>query len=261
MYFTEKEKEYIKQKCDEINNVLENTIGMTEEAKNEKEEELIRNVTGKIFNYTLKNKHCTEDVDDTYDEDEECAEEPDSPNKETMIDVFSTVCPNKKLVKYMDKCLTNMQKNEEAIIGKFDNPMFGTELEYGGRGEYCRNGFDSILETAKHDGSVAGSGREYNMKPKTMDEVWCKKSNFKTELEKFMLKQINEYNCTESVTAGEHVHYSYKGITESDGDIIKSAINEICIEVADRNIPYWQTYTFRKKFEDYEKAQERKVDI
>ena len=36
---------------------------------------------------------------------------------------------------------------------------------------------------------------------------------------------------------------------------------EICIEVADRNIPYWQTYTFRKKFEDYEKAQERKVDI
>lgn len=94
------------------------------------------------------------------------------------------------------------EKNEETKM------MFGIELEYGGYDNRLQVKPDDIIETVKTDGSVAGDGREYNLCPREYETI--SNGTFAKEIETFMYRAAN-HNCTESATAGNHIHYSYNG--------------------------------------------------
>lgn len=108
------------------------------------------------------------------------------------------------------------EKNQET------NMMFGIELEYGGYNNQLQIKPDDIIETVKTDGSVAGDGREYNLNPRKYETITS--GSFAKEIESFMFRAAN-HNCTESGTAGNHIHYSYKDINMNDGDRIHDVMS------------------------------------
>lgn len=110
------------------------------------------------------------------------------------------------------------EKNPET------NMMFGIELEYGGYNNRLQIKPDDIIQTVKTDGSVAGDGREYNLNPRTYETV--ESGSFAKEIESFMFRAAN-HNCTESATAGNHIHYSYKDVDRNDGNRIHELMNVV----------------------------------
>lgn len=104
------------------------------------------------------------------------------------------------------------------------NMMFGIELEYGGYNNRLQIKPDDIIQTVKADASVAGDGREYNLCPRKYETI--PSGSFAKEIETFMFRAAN-HNCTESATAGNHIHYSYKGIDRNDGQRIHEIMNVV----------------------------------
>lgn len=104
------------------------------------------------------------------------------------------------------------------------NMMFGIELEYGGYNNRLIVREDDIIETVKTDGSVSGDGREYNLLPQYYKKITD--GTFAKDIESFMLRAAN-HHCTESATAGNHIHYSYKDIVPEDGDRIHEIMNTV----------------------------------
>lgn len=97
-----------------------------------------------------------------------------------------------------------MDKLQSLLDEIHSEKKIGIELEYGGVGTYC-NSSHELVETIKRDGSVSGDGREFNLKPELMRRINSKE--YRTSLESFMHTACN-HNCTDSATAGNHVHIS-----------------------------------------------------
>lgn len=110
------------------------------------------------------------------------------------------------------------EKNPET------NMKFGIELEYGGYNTRLTPRENDIIETVKRDGSVAGDGREFNLYPRKYETIT--NGSFAKEIESFMFRAAN-HNCTESGTAGNHIHYSYDGVDRNDGDRIHEIMRAI----------------------------------
>lgn len=142
----------------------------------------------------------------------------------------------------------------------------GIELEYGGRMNYC-NANHPLTLTIKHDGSVSGDGREFNLIHKKLSEI--RESEYKKDIETFMLVATNN-RCTESYTAGNHIHFAFAHDTCHDtysdtAKYLAAAITK-AIEEANytlygakwkpefENTDIWTWFTFRNKLK-------RAVDI
>ena len=213
--FKENEKAYIKNKCDFYTTAIENGAY----------EDLVRQKTAKqIYYYTIKDKFITEG----YEPDEEGFEngdEADSYTKDQIIEALKneTEC-NEKIIEEIEKKWATYQE-DIAEVTNFNHIKFGTELEYGGRGGWTNmETYENIIQDEKSDGSVSGSGREYNLKPFDLNNVNTK---IKQEIEKFMKEIINKHNCTEHISAGEHIHYSADELGPRHGRIIQDTINEL----------------------------------
>lgn len=108
-----------------------------------------------------------------------------------------------------------LQEIEELIAFEKDGKevndwKFGIELEYGGYNteiSYDENDENNLIETIKTDGSVAGDGTEYNLKPISVSDLKTNKKLIKA-LESFCYRVANK-NCTLSKTAGMHIHFSW----------------------------------------------------
>lgn len=213
--FKENEKAYIKNKCDFYTTAVER--GAYEDLTRQQ-------IAKQIYYYTIKNKFITEG----YEPDEEAydnGDEPDSPTKEQIIGAlkYETECNEKIIEEIINKWATYQEDIEEAT--KFNNIKFGTELEYGGRGGWANmETYEKIIQDEKNDGSVSGSSREYNLKPFNLNDT---NIVIKKEIEKFMKEIINKHNCTEHISAGEHIHYSADELGPRHGRIIESTINEM----------------------------------
>lgn len=199
---------------------------------NEPDYRNIGQIGRKIFYYTLSRNYSAE----SYDEDD-CGNEitPD-----VLIDALIQAGCNQIIVEDIKEHFMVYANEITDIKNKFTNMKFGTELEYGGRGD----SYDcSIVETIKDDGSVSGDGREYNLKPQ---ELWAanKDTAFSRELESFMKINANKMHCTEHASAGEHIHYSYDGIATHDGRLIEQAIDDL-MSVTNG------IYDFKNKITDY----------
>ena len=72
----------------------------------------------------------------------------------------------KRRIEFLEKCM-------------YSEKTFGIELEYAGRNTYC-NERHELTETVKYDGSVAGDGREWNLKPQRLCDI--RSDNYKKSL-------------------------------------------------------------------------------
>lgn len=184
-------------------------------AESNEAQQYIDEIAKKVFYYALSRNYNTE----RYDEDDDGNEiTPD-----VLIDALKQVGCNELIVEKIKENFMLYANQITEVKSKFNCMKFGTELEYGGRGDTYDCG---IVETIKDDGSVSGDGREYNLVPQEMFAL-SKGSNFHDELEAFMKTNANKMHCTEHPSAGEHIHYSYEEIQPHDGALIENAINDI----------------------------------
>lgn len=137
--------------------------------------------------------------------------------------------PKKKMltVEQIEDLIASIKDGKEI-----NNWMFGIELEYGGYNNWIsfRDDPDTLIETIKHDGSVAGDGTEYNLKPISFKSLKENKKLIK-ELESFCFRVANK-NCTLSKTAGMHIHFSWDKEFDTDegrlmGRILSTTANEL----------------------------------
>ena len=105
----------------------------------------------------------------------------------------------KSRIEFLEKCI-------------YSAKTFGIELEYAGRNTYC-NERHELTETVKHDGSVAGDGREWNLKPKKLYNI--RSDEYKKSLESWMCSAV-AHNCEMHVSAGNHIHFGADDIWESE---------------------------------------------
>lgn len=80
---------------------------------------------------------------------------------------------------------------------------FGIELEYAGRNNACNRNHE-LTEDLKHDGSVAGDGREFNLKPQEISDITSEK--YQKLLESWMVTASN-HGCLIHASAGNHIHF------------------------------------------------------
>lgn len=80
---------------------------------------------------------------------------------------------------------------------------FGIELEYAGRDNACNSNHE-LTEDLKYDGSVAGDGREWNLKPQKISDITSEK--YKKLLESWMVTASN-HGCLIHASAGNHIHF------------------------------------------------------
>ena len=115
--------------------------------------------------------------------------------------------PTKKLTtQEIEEIIASTSQDGKEI----NNWKFGIELEYGGYNnklDYDPAQEDEIIETIKTDGSVAGDGTEYNLKPLSFETLKSSKKLIKA-LESFCYRAANK-RCTISNTAGMHIHFSW----------------------------------------------------
>lgn len=104
----------------------------------------------------------------------------------------------KRRIEFLEKCI-------------YSAKTFGIELEYAGRGTYC-NELHELTETVKFDGSVAGDGREWNLKPQRLCNIRSEK--YKKSLESWMCSAVAN-NCEMHVSAGNHIHFGADDIEEN----------------------------------------------
>lgn len=134
---------------------------------------------------------------------------------------------------------------EDGWDKQIENLKFGIELEYGGYdNEVSRTGLETaegnnLIETIKDDCSVAGDGTEYNWSPMLYTNINANKK----AMEAFMFKCANK-RCTESVTAGNHVHMSAPNLTQIVGDYVQNTMRDIL------NRCGWDYRTMRKPVEE-----------
>lgn len=105
----------------------------------------------------------------------------------------------KSRIEFIDRCI-------------YSAKTFGIELEYAGRNTYC-NETHELTETVKHDGSVAGDGREWNLKPKHFWDV--RSESYKKALEHWMCAAVAN-NCEMHVSAGNHIHFGADDMRENE---------------------------------------------
>lgn len=105
----------------------------------------------------------------------------------------------KRRIAFLEKCI-------------YCAKTFGIELEYAGRGTYCNDvDVSGLTETVKYDGSVAGDGREWNLKPQHFHDV--RSESYKNLLESWMCRAV-AHNCEMHVSAGNHIHFGADDIEE-----------------------------------------------
>lgn len=80
---------------------------------------------------------------------------------------------------------------------------FGIELEYAGRDNACNRNHE-LTEDLKYDGSVAGDGREWNLKPQKISDITSEK--YQKSLESWMVTASN-HGCLIHASAGNHIHF------------------------------------------------------
>lgn len=80
---------------------------------------------------------------------------------------------------------------------------FGIELEYAGRDNACNSNHE-LTEDLKYDSSVAGDGREWNLRPQKISEITSEK--YKKLLESWMVTASN-HGCLIHASAGNHIHF------------------------------------------------------
>lgn len=114
-------------------------------------------------------------------------------------------------VEQIEDLITSLKDGKET-----NNWKFGIELEYGGYNNWIsfRDDPETLIETIKHDGSVAGDGTEYNLKPISFEDLKSNKKIIKA-LESFCYRVANK-NCTLSKTAGMHIHFSWDKEFDTD---------------------------------------------
>lgn len=105
----------------------------------------------------------------------------------------------KRRIEFLEKCT-------------YSEKTFGVELEYAGRNTYC-NDMHELTETVKYDGSVAGDGREWNLKPQRLCDI--RSENYKKLLESWMLTAI-ACNCEMHISAGNHIHFGADDMQENE---------------------------------------------
>ena len=159
----------------------------------------------------------------------------------------------------------------------YSEKTVGIELEYGGSSNYC-NASHPLTLTVKHDCSVSGDGREFNLIHKKLSEI--RDSVYKKDIESFMVTAANN-RCTESFTAGNHIHFAFAHDTCHDRESdtakylaggIKKAINEANYtvygskwkpEFENPDEPVWRTwYVFKNKVKravDINTGEERRI--
>lgn len=202
----------------------------------------------KVFYYTIANKYQAEDYETPYPDEGEN----DTWTQQELMEGLKNLNCNERIISQIEShfqaYVVCYQEEEQKFEQEGDDvAKFGTELEYGGRGEYVdREKYSDIIQDEKTDGSVSGSGREYNLKPEPIWKSWTQKSTTKQKYENFMKENANKLKCTEHVTAGEHIHYSYPGICGEDGSIITATMNELMTM-----LPY-EARRFQKNINEYE---------
>lgn len=113
-------------------------------------------------------------------------------SKETWLE-------RKRRIEFLEKCM-------------YSAKTFGIELEYAGRNTYC-NETDALTETVKYDGSVAGDGREWNLKPQRLCDI--RSDSYKKAIENWMLAAV-AHNCEMHVSAGNHIHLGADDMQENE---------------------------------------------
>lgn len=126
---------------------------------------------------------------------------------------------NEELEKFLEEKLISKETwlNRKSRIEFLERCIycaktFGIELEYAGRNTYCNERHD-LTETVKYDGSVAGDGREWNLKPKRLCDI--RSDNYKKSLESWMCSAVAN-NCEMHVSAGNHIHFGADDMQEND---------------------------------------------
>lgn len=102
-----------------------------------------------------------------------------------------------------DSFASNMANIEYMYSWPKKIETFGIELEYAGRNNAC-NERHELTEDLKYDGSVAGDGREWNLKPQEISDVTSEK--YKKLLESWMVTASN-HGCLIHASAGNHIHF------------------------------------------------------
>ena len=110
-----------------------------------------------------------------------------------------TFLDRKRRMEFIDRCVSSAK-------------TFGIELEYAGRNTYC-NEANELTETVKYDGSVAGDGREWNLKPRQFWDI--RSESYKKSLESWMCSAI-AHNCEMHVSAGNHIHFGADDMQENE---------------------------------------------
>lgn len=251
--FTESDKNYIKSKSQFLQKCETEGINITEN--------IISKLARQIFYYTIKKNFETEAYEPT-SEDAEAGEEAEDWTQAQIIDNLknNTEC-DERLIKYIDENFNLYDQQIHEIRKCFANNMkWGTELEFGGRGDFLpMSNYDSIIQEEKHDGSVSGSGREYNFIP--FEYYHLRNVSTRKSFENFMKDAINKTNCTDSSSAGEHIHYSYDGICRAHGEDIQDAINEICMKVSGYATLFEEMPHNIKYFNDQKDLAEKEQDL
>ncbi len=222
--YSEKDKEYIEKINKQYNECCA-------EATPSQYDMLAQTFAKKVYYYIVAGKYENEDYENPYDPEEDA----ESWTKEELIDGLKEINCNEHIVKQIDEyfqeytiCYENMKNKFEQTGNEDGEAKFGTELEYGGRGSFVDpEKYSDIIQDEKTDGSVSGSGREYNLKPELIWKSWTTRSDTKTKYENFMKENANKLKCTEHASAGEHIHYSYPGICGEDGSVLTGTINEL----------------------------------
>lgn len=101
-----------------------------------------------------------------------------------------------------DEYLAKMNRIDYLLSAKNELDSFGIELEYAGRNNAC-NQNNVLTEESKFDGSVAGDGREWTLKPQPISRI--RNDTYKKELESWMVTAIN-HGCLIHQSAGNHIH-------------------------------------------------------
>lgn len=249
--FTESDKNYIKSKSQFLQKCETEGIKITEN--------LLSMMARQIFYYTIKRNFQTEAYEPTSDEEYEEAEDW---TQAQIIDFLKTETEcDERLVKYIDDNFNLYDKQINDLREKFHNNMkWGTELEFGGRGDFLSmSNYGSIIQDEKHDGSVSGSGREYNLVP--LDYYFLRNPAAKKNLENFMKDAVNKTNCTDAACAGEHIHYSYDGICSEHGADIQNAINEMCLKISNYTTAFTEMPHNIKYFNDQKDLADKERDL
>jgi hypothetical protein len=151
--------------------------------------------------------------------------------RKTMSDYTSNECykfymalkenqvTNEELEKFLEEkqICKEIWLNKKSRIEFIENCMcgiktFGIELEYAGRNTYCNESHE-LTETVKYDGSVAGDGREWNLKPRRFCDV--QSDSYMKALERWMLAAV-AHNCEMHVSAGNHIHFGADDMIEDE---------------------------------------------